>query len=142
MTPGCCPESPGWYSWSTARSPRTSAAGRARERRRGAALQLPGTGGGAGPGGPRAPPPGPPPPAGGDGLPFPPAEPLNPEPDPTDPSSQRLGAWMLLAEGSWKSAIASLAWAPSVFHSDLGLPAALDVGGGLVAARAGFRPSG
>lgn len=79
-------------------------------------------------------------PSWGSALSFHPVEPMNPAPDPTDPTFQRLGAWTTALELSSDEHVATAAWFPNVSHSALGTPAGLDAG--LLGARYAYRPEG
>jgi hypothetical protein len=78
-------------------------------------------------------------PSWGAALSFHPVEPMNPPPDPTDPTFQRLGAWTAMAELSGEKYVATAGWFPKVSHSALGTPAA--IGPGLVGGRFALRPA-
>lgn len=69
-----------------------------------------------------------------------PVEPMNPAPDPTDPTFQRLGAWGALAELSGSDYVATAGWFPEVEHAAIGTPRAIHAG--LAGGRAAWRPQG
>jgi hypothetical protein len=77
-------------------------------------------------------------PSWGAALSYHPVEPMNPQPDPTDPAFQRLGAWTVMAELSSDRHVATAGWFPSVSHSALGTPSGLEPG--LIGSRYSFRP--
>ncbi len=77
-------------------------------------------------------------PSWGTALSYHPAEPMNPQPDPTDPGFQRLGAWTAMAELSGESYVVTAGWFPDVSHSSLGTPEGLSAG--LAGGRAAWRP--
>lgn len=79
-------------------------------------------------------------PSWGTALTLHPVEPMNPAPDPTDPTFQRLGAWTTQVEYSTDNHIATAAWYPAISHSALGTPAG--AAAGLVGARYAWRPEG
>lgn len=79
-------------------------------------------------------------PSWGSALSFHPVEPMNPAPDVTDPTFQRLGAWTTALELASDEHIATAAWFPKVSHSALGIPAGLEAG--LLGARYAWRPEG
>jgi hypothetical protein len=78
----------------------------------------------------------------GSALSFHPVEPMNPAPDPTDPSYQRLGAWTAMLELHADDFVVTGAWFPQVTHSAAGTPDHLDVHAGLAGGRLAWRPSG
>lgn len=78
-------------------------------------------------------------PSWGAALSFHPVEPMNPQPDPTDPTFQRLGAWTAMVELSGEAYVATAGWFPSVSHAALGTPVGL--GPGLVGGRFAWRPA-
>jgi hypothetical protein len=78
----------------------------------------------------------------GSALSYHPVEPMNPAPDPTDPTFQRLGAWTAMLELHAADFVATAAWFPAVSHSALGTPEHLDVSAGLAGGRAAWRPTG
>jgi hypothetical protein len=61
----------------------------------------------------------------GPGMSFNPTDVLNPAKDPTDPTSQRAGAWLAEAEWGFEKAALSLVGAAKVTQSYSGLPTAL-----------------
>ena len=79
-------------------------------------------------------------PSWGTALSYHPVEPMNPQPDPTDPTFQRLGAWTAMVELSGEAYVATAGWFPSVTHAALGTPAGL--GPGVVGGRYAWRPAG
>ena len=81
-------------------------------------------------------------PSWGSALSYHPVEPMNPAPDPTDPSFQRLGAWTAMLELHAAEFVVTAAWFPAVSHSALGTPDHLDLSAGLAGGRAVWRPSG
>ena len=78
----------------------------------------------------------------GSALSYHPVEPMNPAPDPTDPSFQRLGAWTAMLEMHADEFVVTAAWFPAVSHSALGTPDHLDLSAGLAGGRAAWRPTG
>jgi hypothetical protein len=78
----------------------------------------------------------------GSALSFHPVEPMNPAPDPTDPSFQRLGAWTAMLELHADAFVVTAAWFPAVIHSAAGTPDHLDVNAGLAGGRIAWRPAG
>lgn len=78
----------------------------------------------------------------GSALSFHPVEPMNPAPDPTDPSFQRLGAWTAMLELHADDFVVTAAWFPAVSHSAAGTPDHLDVHAGLAGGRIAWRPAG
>jgi hypothetical protein len=78
----------------------------------------------------------------GSALSYHPVEPMNPAPDPTDPSFQRLGAWTAMLELHADDFVVTAAWFPAISHSALGTPAHLDPAAGLAGGRVAWRPTG
>jgi hypothetical protein len=78
----------------------------------------------------------------GSALSFHPVEPMNPAPDPTDPSFQRLGAWTAMLELHADDFVVTAAWFPAVSHSAAGIPDHLDTSAGLAGGRIAWRPAG
>lgn len=78
----------------------------------------------------------------GSALSFHPVEPMNPAPDPTDPSFQRLGAWTAMLELHADDFVVTAAWFPQVTHSAAGTPDHLDARAGLAGGRIAWRPTG
>jgi len=78
-------------------------------------------------------------PSWGAALSYHPVEPMNPAPDPTDPTFQRLGAWTAMVELSGETYVATAGWFPKVSHSALGTPDSLAPG--LVGGRYAWRPT-
>jgi hypothetical protein len=58
----------------------------------------------------------------GSGFVWNPADQLNPPKDPTDPSLQRAGAWLVRAEAPFEKVTLTALWAPKVTATDAGLP--------------------
>ncbi len=58
----------------------------------------------------------------GSGFAFNPSDLLNPAKDPTDPSLQRAGAWMVRLEAPFEKFTATALWAPKVTATEVGLP--------------------
>lgn len=58
----------------------------------------------------------------GSGFAWNPADVLNPAKDPTDPSLQRAGVWMVRAEAPFEKFTLTALWSPQVTVSDAGLP--------------------
>ena len=77
-------------------------------------------------------------PSWGAALSLHPVEPMNPQPDPTDPSFQRLGAWTAMVEASAEHHVATVGWFPNVTNSIAGTPKG--VSGGLVGGRYRWSP--
>jgi len=76
----------------------------------------------------------------GAALSFHPVEPMNQQPDPTDPTFQRLGAWTVATELSGENFVATAAWFPDVSHFEVGIPKAVEPG--MLGARFAWRPEG
>ena len=58
----------------------------------------------------------------GSGFAHNPSDLLNPPKDPTDPSLQRAGAWMVRAEAPFERFTLTALWAPKVTATEMGLP--------------------
>ena len=79
-------------------------------------------------------------PSWGSALSYHPAEPMNPQPDPTDPAFQRLGAWTALVEVSTEHHVVTAGWFPDLGHAAIGTPNAFAPG--LVGGRYAWKPEG